>query len=201
MCGRSKIYQIVRDILLQSNWRDAGHVREALDLALVLCGAKPAAGVFDDHPVSHQLINLARRNGFFVAYATVPTLPEISYTGGRVLVAAEAEVLVELAAILLDSDPNLLLSVAQHERAGLLLGYPPQAACWFAQKLQLPPEDPAGDCRCGLEDWSDNERRFALCCHANDPASQEINRRWSASLAEAFAAAYGPDLIELIPLP
>jgi hypothetical protein len=196
-----KIYQAVRQILLQSNWHDAGHVRETLDLALVLCGAKPAAGICDDHPITHQLIELARSRGFFVAYATVPTLPEISYTGGRVIVAAEPEALAELTTILLNSDPNLPLSAEQHQRVGLLLGYPASAAWWFAAKLALPPEHPDWGCTCGSEDWTKNERRFALCCHANDPVNQEINRAWSASLAEAFGAAYGTDLIELIPLP
>jgi len=196
----SKIYQTGREILLQSNWHDVGHVREALDLALVLCGAKPAAGVCDDHPITHQLIELARSSGFLVAYATVPTLPEISSTGGRAIVAVEAEVLIELTAILLNSDQNLPLSAAQHERAGLLLGYPPPAACWFAAKLLLPAGHPDWVCTCGLEDWSPAERRFAFCCHANDPLRSEINRAWSAGLAAAFAAAYGEDLIELIPL-
>jgi hypothetical protein len=196
-----KIYQTVRDILLQNDWRDVGHVRETLDLALVLCGARPAAGVLDDHPVTHQLIDLARQLGFLVAYAKEPPWPQISASGGRVIVAADPEVFVELSAILFHSDPTQPLTSAQHERAGLLLGYPPEAACWFATKLTLPSEDPDVACTCGHEDWSEDERRFALCCHASDPVNSEINRAWSAGLAEAFAAAYGADLIELIPLP
>ena len=168
--------------------RDAQEAQLIRDIALVLCGARPAAYVWEAGQAIEPLIAAAAAAGFptnrwddddYGWYAAIAlrntTLEEMTDLAQR-----------EVAGPLLPRDEADL---------GELLGYPAPSVVAYVRT--------AGGRKAPMlseVDWTPDERRFLLCLHGADAASAAVGRAWTDGLLAAFREAYGDEAVASLPV-
>lgn len=163
-------------------------LRALRDIALVLCGARPAAYLWEAGPATTALVDMAEAAGFAVG--------RWDDDGGRPYVAiAYDETTRDAVVDLAQRELVGPLSTEDEAALGEWLGYPALSVMAYTRTSGARTGDMLVELR-----WSADERRFLLCRHGATPDEELAGREWTRWLRDAFAAAYGSDAIERLPI-
>jgi hypothetical protein len=184
--------------LVLGTLRQFGEENNARDLGLVACGAKPVCLITTSDAATIELVAELERRGLHAQRWPNPPNPGLSIVVGhdrdRVAQTVQVQQAIEKdtrKAIRAgrDTGPGLR-DPALDERLGLLLGYPSLSVRALVEHRPSLVE----------RHWSRDERRFLMCSHGAAPEEESQARMWIDSLLAAFLAAYGREIVDLLPV-